>query len=1039
MKRIESIGELAEVRERIRSEHDPDLLRITVCGGTGCRANGSAELAEHLAQGLARKNLEGKVELKLSGCHGFCQQGPVVVIEPHGLFYRKVGLGDLRKDADEIIETTLAGSKPVERLLYEDPGNGEKIAKYDDIPFYARQTRIALKNNGKIDPNSIEDYIAADGYAALAKVLDMAPDEIVDSITRSGLRGRGGGGFPTGKKWSFCRNAKDRSMRYVICNADEGDPGAFMDRSIMEGDPHSVLEGMAIGAYAMSGGICRAEGYIYIRAEYPLAVENVRLAIIHAEEAGVLGDSILGTDFGFHVKIKEGAGAFVCGEETALIASIEGKRGMPRTRPPFPANSGLFGKPSNINNVETWANISRIINGGSDWYASIGTSTSAGTKVFSLVGKIRNSGLVEVPMGMPLSEIVFDIGGGIPDDKRIKAVQTGGPSGGCIPAKLLNIPVDYEKLTEAGAIMGSGGMVVMDEDTCMVDIARYFVEFTQSESCGKCVPCRLGTKQMLSILNRITTGKGKPEDIDLLLTIGASVKEGSLCGLGQTAANPVLTTIRYFRDEYESHINRGKCAAASCRGLVDAPCKHTCPAGVHVPRYVRYIAAGRYADALDVIREKIPFPSVCGYICFHPCQTKCRRRELDDPLAVRALKRFAAERGVRKRKRRTPRGKPTGKKVAVVGSGPAGLTAGYYLGKLGHKVTVLEREAELGGTLRTGIPGFRLPRNVIDEEIADIKKDAGLRFRLNSPVASIDKLLKRGYDAVLLAYGAQKGLKMGIEGEDLPQVYDCLSFLKQANSGERVDVGQRVAVVGGGSSATDAARTALRHGSKEVTIVYRRTRNEMPAADEEVEESIEEGVKLEFLVSPVGIERKQDGVALKCIRMEQGPIDASGRNKPVPVEGSEFEIRVDTVIMAVGQQPEDNAKLGCAVDRRGRIEVGADDMATDRAGVFAAGDIVTGPASVIEAIAAGRAAAQSIDRYLGGEGNIDEVLAPPEDVDAGEMAEEEEANPRIAIPKRPAAERVSDGGQVELCYSDEAAIAEAGRCLRCDLEKMEEE
>ncbi len=1046
MKRLSSVEALESVREEIRASRDPDATQITVCGGTGCRANGSLELAQALAATLAERGLDGKVQLKLSGCHGFCQQGPVVVIDPQGVFYGKVGCDDLEMDVREIVEKTVMKEELVERLLYRDPESGESIAQYDEIPFYARQTRIALRNNGKIDPNSLEDFIAADGYAALAKAILTDPEDVTDWIVRSGLRGRGGGGFPTGRKWGFCRNAADRSRRYIICNADEGDPGAFMDRSIMEGDPHSVLEGMAIGAYAMSAGICPAEGYIYIRAEYPLAVENVVQAIEHAEEAGLLGEKILGTDFSFHIKIKEGAGAFVCGEETALIASIQGKRGMPRTRPPFPANRGLFDKPSNINNVETWANVPRIVNGGPEWYAKIGTPTSSGTKVFSLVGKVKNSGLVEVPMGMSLREIVFDIGGGIPGDKRIKAVQTGGPSGGCIPAKLLDLPVDYEKLAEAGAIMGSGGLVVMDEDTCMVDIARYFVAFTQDESCGKCVPCRLGTKQMLQILNDIAAGKGRPEDLDLLEEIAQAVKLGSLCGLGQTAPNPVLTTLRYFRDEYESHIKRQHCPAVVCRGLVSAPCKHTCPAGIDVPRYIRCIATGRHLDAFNVIREKIPFPSVCGYVCFHPCELKCRRSELDDPIAIRALKRFVADYS-RSRppdgtsgsaaERLAPTAKPTGKRVAVIGSGPAGLSAAYYLGRLGHEVTVFERNAEAGGTLRSGIPSFRLPREVIDAEIKEIEQAAHIRIRTGTSVASLDKLLK-GYDAVLLAHGAQKGLTMGIDGEDAPGVFDCLTFLKRANAGEAVDLGNRVVVIGGGSSATDVARTARRLGAENVVIIYRRTRNEMPAGDEEVEESLEEGVKIEFLTAPVRI-REQDGhLSIECVSMKQGAVDESGRRRPVPIDGSEFNVEADSVIMAVGQSPEDMSDLACEVDRRGRIKVGEDSLQTSRLGVFAAGDVVTGPSSVIKAIAAGRRAAQSIDQYLGGAGDIDETFAPVEGPVVGEMLEDTTARPRIEIPKRPAMERLADGGQVELTYPEAAAVAEALRCLRCDLEEIEE-
>ncbi len=568
VRKIESAKDLSDLQSQLAGERNPEKAVITVCGGTGCRANGSMELAEALSKELNAQGLDDSVEIKLTGCHGFCQESPLLEINPHKIFYRRVGREDLEGDVKAIVEKTIKNKEVVDHLLYEDPVDGEKKEDYGEIPFYSKQTRIVLRNSGKIDPKSIGDYIARDGYSALAKVLEMDPEEVIKCVTDSQLRGRGGAGFPTGVKWGFCRNAENKEQRYIICNADEGDPGAFMDRSIMEGDPHSVIEGMLIGAYAISKGVAPAAGYIYIRAEYPLAVENITKAIEDAEAMGLLGDNILGSGFSFHIKIKQGAGAFVCGEETALIASIEGQRGMPASRPPFPATSGLFGKPTNINNVETWVNVPCIINRGAEWFNSVGTEKSKGTKVFSLVGKVKNSGLVEVPMGMTLREIVFDIGGGILDDKEIKAVQTGGPSGGCIRADLLDLPVDYEKLAEVGAIMGSGGLVVMDEDTCMVEVSRYFIEFTQKESCGKCVSCRLGTRQMLEILSDITSGKGTEKDLDMLEELGVSVKLGSLCGLGQTAPNPILTTLRYFRDEYEAHIKDSKCPAGACEAMM---------------------------------------------------------------------------------------------------------------------------------------------------------------------------------------------------------------------------------------------------------------------------------------------------------------------------------------------------------------------------------------------------------------------------------------------------------------------------------------
>ncbi len=661
---------------------------ILVCHGTGCVSGKAFEIREALEKQVAKLGLK-RVAVDFTGCHGFCQQGPIAVVEPEGIFYAKVTVDDV----PEIVQSHLRDGKPVARLFYHDPISDEAIPCYKDITFYRQQQRLVLRNCGHINPERIEDYVKTGGYESLRKVLsEMSPEQVIDEVKRSGLRGRGGAGFSTGQKWEFCYKAPG-DQKYMICNADEGDPGAFMDRSTMEGDPHTVIEGMAIAAYAIGA----SEGYIYIRTEYPLAVKRVLLAIKQAEDKGFLGDKILGSDFIFHLHVKEGAGAFVCGEETALMASIEGKRGMPRPRPPFPAQSGLWGKPSNINNVKSLATVPVIIARGADWYAQIGTEKSKGTVVFALTGHIANSGLVEVPMGFPLQKIIYEIGGGIPNGKRFKAVQTGGPSGGCLPASLLNQPVDYETLAQAGSIMGSGGMVVMDEDTCMVDVARYFLSFTQDESCGKCVPCRLGTKQMLDILNDITHGRGKLEDIDLLLSMSEQIKAGSLCGLGQTAPNPVLTTIRYFRDEYEEHIKNHHCRAAVCEGIVSAPCTHTCPAGVDAPRYIRFIAKGKPGEALILVGEKIPFPSVCGHICIHPCEAKCRRELLDEAIGIRVLKRFAVDNDNGMWKQNSKIAPETGKRVAIVGSGPTGLTAAFYLAKLGHKVTVFEVLPEAGG------------------------------------------------------------------------------------------------------------------------------------------------------------------------------------------------------------------------------------------------------------------------------------------------------------------------------------------------------
>ncbi|MFC2069839.1 NADH-quinone oxidoreductase subunit NuoF [Chloroflexota bacterium] len=541
------------------SASESKMRTLLVCMGTGCVSGGSNEIYEALKREVESAGLKD-VRVDISGCHGFCQRGPIVNIEPDGFFYTEVQV----EDVHEIVRSHLVNGQPVERLFYRDLVTDEPIPLYTDVPFYEKQLRLILRNCGHVNPERIDDYIEVGGYQAIRKALfEMTPEQVIEEVKKSGLRGRGGAGFPTGQKWEFCRRSPGDD-KYLICNADEGDPGAFMDRSILEADPHSVLEGMLLTGYAIGAN----HGYVYCRAEYPLAIKRLKIALRQMREHKLLGEKILGSRFSFDIDIKEGAGAFVCGEETALMASIEGKRGMPRPRPPFPAVSGLWGKPTNINNVKTLAAVSRIMEKGAEWFSGIGTEGSKGTAVFALTGKIKNSGLIEVPMGMPLSDIIYKIGGGIEDDKHFKAVQTGGPSGGCLPASMLHLPVEYESLAEAGSIMGSGGMVVLDEDTCMVDVARYFLAFTQLESCGKCIQCRWGTKQMLDILEDIVNGDGKEGDIELLLELGESVKNGSLCALGGTAPNPVLTTIRYFRDEYEAHINEKRCPALSCKKLV---------------------------------------------------------------------------------------------------------------------------------------------------------------------------------------------------------------------------------------------------------------------------------------------------------------------------------------------------------------------------------------------------------------------------------------------------------------------------------------
>ncbi len=560
MPKIQSAQELESLRTACRQARDPGKPCVAVCAGSGCCAAGAEDVLEALGKSLRSCGLQDSVEVKSTGCHGFCEKGPVMLVWPEGVFYNRVA----PRDSAEIVASLANGRRPIERLLYHDPASGEGVVREEDVPFYRRQHRILFGNNGQIDPKSIEDYLRVGGYAALARVLaELTPRQVVEWVKRSGLRGRGGAGFSTGRKWEAMRG-QPATPKYIICNADEGDPGAFMDRSLLEGNPHSVIEGMLIGAFALGA----REGTIYVRAEYPLAVKHLQVALAQAEEYGLLGENILGSGLDFHIHLFQGAGAFVCGEETALIASLEGRVGEPCQRPPYPVEKGLWGKPTVINNVKTWASIPVIVNRGPDWYAAIGTERSKGTMVFSLVGKINNTGLVEVPMGTTLREMIEGIGGGIPNGKTLKAVQIGGPSGGCIPTSLIDLPIDYEALTAAGSMMGSGGMVVMDEDTCMVDVARYFMEFLEEESCGKCFPCREGTQRMREILTRICQGKGAEADLNLLEDLGWMVQETSLCGLGQTAPNPVLTTLRYFRDEYLAHVREKCCPAKVCRELI---------------------------------------------------------------------------------------------------------------------------------------------------------------------------------------------------------------------------------------------------------------------------------------------------------------------------------------------------------------------------------------------------------------------------------------------------------------------------------------
>ncbi len=1010
---------------------------LLICGGTGCQASGSNAVKKALVEEVDKRGLAEEIKIVETGCNGFCALGPILVVYPEGVIYISLKADDM----PQLVEEHLIKGRIVERLLYREPGTDQIIPTMQEIPFFALQELRVLRNRGLIDPEKIEEYIARDGYAGMAKALtEMKPEQIVQEVLDSGLRGRGGAGFPTGLKWKFAAQSPG-DVKYVLCNADEGDPGAFMDRSVLEADPHAVLEGMVIAAKAIGS----SHGYIYCRAEYPLAIHRLNVAIAQAKDAGLLGDNILGTGFNFDLEIYQGAGAFVCGEETALMTSIEGKRGMPRPRPPFPAVAGLWQKPSILNNVETLANIGQIILRGSKWHASVGTEKSKGTKVFALTGDVANVGLVEVPMGTKLGTIVYDIGGGIPKDKKFKAAQLGGPSGGCIPVQHLNAAVDYEKVAELGAIMGSGGLIVMNEDKCAVDMARFFMDFCQDESCGKCTPCREGTKRMLDILTRITQGKGKEGDIDLLEEMAAVIKNAALCGLGQTAPNPVLSTIRYFRKEYEQHIREHRCVAAVCSAMFKSPCQHTCPIEMDIPSYIALIRAERFDDAYKILLQTNPFPSVCGRVCDHKCQTKCRRDNLDESIAIKFLKRFITDNAPRPVTEAVPVTRK--EKIAVVGAGPAGLTAARDLALRGYKVTVFEELNKAGGMLYWGIPSYRLPRNILDGEIDDIRK-LGVEIRLNTrigkdiPVAQLQK----DYDYIYLATGAHKSQKMGVPGEELKNVYGGVEFLRDFNANEdkwfkgKLSLGKNVAVIGGGNSAIDAARVALRLGAN-VTILYRRLRQDMPAAEEEIKAAEEEGIKIEYLVAPLKIEGSKGKVSsITCQRMKLGDFDSSGRKRPVAVENSEFTLNVDAVIAAIGQVPDMSfmdTKSGVEINKWDCYNVGnVYKSRTANPKFFAGGDAVTGPDTVIAAIAAGHQASDDIDVAIRKANNEPAYEKPvQEKIDVPLVIDEDTVEtPQMHMPEMGAATRKMSFAEVELGFSREDAIKEACRCLRCDAE-----
>lgn len=1024
----------------------PERPMIMVGMGTCGIGNGADALFENFNRNIAGKGLH--IHLKKTGCFGFCAEEPIVTVYKPGkplLLYSKADNKDINGIIDSVLNGNVYKKKILCKIEFWDHITGEtnfgkgydEVPLWNEIPFFSGQKKIVLRNTGIIDPENIKDYIAIGGYNALKKVLTaMKPQEVINEVLESKLRGRGGAGFSTGTKWAIMsRSVSDK--KFVICNADEGDPGAYMNRNEIESDPHMLIEGMIIGAFAMGAD----EGITYVRAEYPLAVKRLKLAIQQANEMGLLGENIMGTDFAFHLHIVEGAGAYVCGEETALIASIEGKAGRPNPRPPYPAGKGLYGKPTNINNVETWCNIPVIIEKGSKWFLETGTEKSPGTKVFSLVGKVKNTGLVELPLGTPLEKLVYQIGGGTGNQKRVKAVQTGGPSGGCIPLEHFGAGIDFESLAKIGAIMGSGGMVVMDQDNCMVDVARYFVEFSASESCGKCTPCREGLSQALEILNRISRGEATLKNLEELQSLSAIINDTAICGLGQNAPNPILTTLKYFRDEYEHHILEKRCNAGVCESLYMALCENSCPMHMNIPGYIELIKEDRIEEAFELTLRDNPLPGTIGRICHFHCQMRCRREMIDEPVSQGEIHRYLADTIYKMGKEEEIYNKliqekfsVTGKKIAIVGAGPAGLTAAYYLLRLGHAVTVYDALPEAGGVLRFGIPQYRLPKSILNKEIELIKK-LGVKFIFNTRVGKDVKIkqLEKTFDAIYLSVGAWHDMELNIPNEKAQGVFAGTELLKELSQGKRPKVGKKVIVIGAGNVAIDVARSLWRL-DKKVIVVYRREKEDMPANKDEITEALAEGIHFKFLSAPEAFLTDKNGciVGLRIQKMKGGAIDQSGRRKPVAT-GQTEDIICDSIVVAIGEHVDSGyfKDSGIVVRNDGRIQVNPFTFKTNHPKIFAGGDAVSGPSTAAEAMGLARKAAEMIDLDLMKEKRFALLFKKFDYKNAIPL--ESKPCPRNVGEHLQVSERKGNFLEVSLGYTGAQAHNEVNRCLRCDV------
>ena len=1025
----------------------PNRVDIAVGVGTCGLGNGAGELQKAIADEIIFKKLD--IQVRSVGCFGYCANEPLVNIHIPGLpllILDKVKIEDIPM----IFSSIETRSFDKERVLckisewdhlgvYITYGKGfDSIPEWNEISYFRSQKKIVLRHAGLIDPSSIEEYLAVGGYSAFFKaVWEMSGDEVLQEVKNSKLRGRGGAGFPTGLKWELM-NKNEAEKKFIICNADEGDPGAYMNRNEMESDPHMLIEGMLIGAYAMH----TSKGIIYVRAEYPLAVERLKTAIQQARKIGLIGKEIPNTHFQLDIDIVEGAGAFVCGEETALIASVEGKAGRPSIKPPFPAQKGYLGYPTTINNLETWCNIPVIIMMGSDWFRQTGTHDSPGTKVFSLVGKVKNSGLVELPLGENLCTLIYEVGGGSSSpNKKIKAVQSGGPSGGCIPASKFDTPINYESLQSLGAIMGSGGMVVMDQDNCMVDVARYFIEFTHKESCGKCVPCREGLAQELALLNKIVQGRGEEEDLILMEELGLNICDTAVCGLGQSAPNPVLTTLKYFKNEYEEHIQRHFCSSGTCEDLITALCSNSCPMHMNIPAYLQLLKENRLEEAFESTIQDNPLPGTIGRICHFHCQMRCRRDAIDEPVHQGEIHRYLADTiytmgGESAIYKKLVDGMlpSTGKEIAIVGAGPAGLAAAFYLVRLGHKITIFDSNEKAGGVLRYGIPAYRLPKDVLDKEL-ELFDELKVNFIFNTEMGKQFSLetLQKDFSTIILAIGAYKHMNLDIPGIELGGVLQGTNLLEILEKEEPVPIGKKVVIVGGGNVAIDAARTLWRRGC-EVTVAYRRAKEDMPANKSEIDEAIKEGIVFSFMSAPVQVlgDGKGKVQALEIMEMRQGSYDLSGRRKPLE-SGNTMRIPCDTLIVAIGEHVDSGLLIreGVATDSHGNACIERYSYKTNIEGVYAIGDLVTGPSTAAEAMGYAKDAAQVIDYEITGKRRFSSLFEtfnysnePPEEIPAGNS---------IAPRHLKVGERKGNFAEVNRGYLGEMARLEASRCLRCDI------